>query len=138
VHVEQILLRKEADILQLKAELDKGTPFDTVAAGIYPPTTVASRPWDLAYLKWDQLPEQWQAVLDGMKNGDTSAVLRGPRSRFWLIKLIDRRMEPGITFESVEDRLKETIKRKRVEELQEKLDGELRARAHVEYSSALP
>ena len=36
-----------------------------------------------------------------MKPGAVSRVIPGPRGRFWIIKLVDRRQDPATTFESV-------------------------------------
>ena len=134
LHVWQILRRQETSIQQARNALDQGTSFAEVAAGRFPklPTT-AGKPWDLGYLKWKQVPEAWRNAVYDLEKGELSGVIRGPNNRFWIIKLIDKRENPDITFESLRPVIMEVLKNAKIEELRKKTERDLRARASIRY-----
>ena len=90
-------------------------------------------PWDLGYLRWKQIPESWRNVNYDLNEGEVSGVIRGPNNRFWIIKLIDRRENTKTTFESIKPTILQVLKTEKVEELREKTDKDLRARASIVY-----
>ncbi len=132
LHVWQILRRKEGLIEQALNDLEQGTSFEEVARRQFPklPKT-AGEPWDLGYLRWKQVPEAWRNVVYDLKKGEVSGVIRGPNNRFWLVKLIDKRENPDITFESIQPMITEVLKNAKIEELRDKTDRELRAQASI-------
>lgn len=136
LHVWQILRRKEGLIEQALTDLKQGMSFEEVARRQFPklPTT-AGEPWDLGYLKWKQVPEAWRNVVYDLKKGEVSGVIRGPNNRFWIIKLIDKRENPDITFESIKPAIMEVLKNAKIEELREKTDRDLRAKASIVYAT---
>ena len=135
LHVWQILQRKEGLIEQALNDLEQGTSFEEVARRRFPKLPKTGRaPWDLGYLRWNQVPEPWRSVVYDLKNGEVSGVIRGPNNRFWIIKLMDKRENPDITFESVKASIMEVLKNAKIEELREKTDRDLRAKASIVYS----
>jgi len=136
VHVWQILRRKEGLIEQVLNDLQHGTSFEEVARKLFPnlPKT-AGEPWDLGYLRWKQVPKAWRNVVYDLKKGEVSGVIRGPNNRFWIIKLIDKREPPDITFESVKPTVMEILKNAKIEELREKTERDLRAKASIVYAT---
>jgi len=135
LHVMQILVRKESLIKRALKDIESGTSFEDVARRRFPGLPKAVKaPWDLGYLKWKQVPKPWRNVVYDLKKGEVSGVIRGPKSRFWIIKLIDKRENPHITFESIKPTIMEVLKNAKTEELREKTDRDLRARASIVYS----
>ncbi len=134
LHVWQILLRKEGLIEQALIDLEQGTSFEEVARRQFPklPKT-AGTPWDLGYLRWKQVPKAWRNVIYDLKRGEVSGVIRGPNNRFWIIKLVEKRVNPDITFESIKPIIMEVLKKARIEELRDKTARELRAKASIVY-----
>jgi parvulin-like peptidyl-prolyl isomerase len=134
LRVWQILRRKESLIDQALNDLEQGTSFEEVAGRQFPklPKT-AGAPWDLGYLRWKQVPKAWRNVVYDLKKGEVSGVIRGPNNRFWIIKLIDKRENPDITFESIKPTIMEVLKNAKIEELREKTDRDLRAKASIVY-----
>ena len=134
LHVWQILRRKEDLIEQALNDIENGTSFEEVAGRRFPklPKT-AGVPWDLGYLRWKQVPKPWRSVVYDLKKGEVSGVIRGPNSRFWIIKLIDRRENPDITFESSRLTILEVLKNAKIEQLREKTERDLRAKASIVY-----
>lgn len=130
--LQQIFLRDEAGITLAQQELAKGTPFEEVARRQFPnlPEGVGL-PWELGSLSWKQLPEPWRPVLQTLQPGQSSGVLRGPGGRFWLIKLLDRRTKPGVTFEEVKPLIVEDLKRSHLEQLTQQAEQELRKSARI-------
>ena len=134
LRVWQILRRKESLIDQALNDLEQGTSFEEVAGRRFPklPKT-GGEPWDLGYLRWKQVPKAWRKVVYDLKKGEVSGVIRGPNNRFWIIKLIEKRENPDITFESSKPTIMEVLKNAKIEELREKTDRDLRAKASILY-----
>ena len=134
-HVWQILGRKEERVEQALNEIQQGASFEEVARSRFPnlPKT-AGEPWDLGYLRWTQVPKPWRSVVHDLKNGEVSGVIRGPNHRFWIIKLIDTREDPHMTFESVKPILIGHLKNSKIEGLHEATYRDLRASANIVYA----
>ena len=132
VHVFQLLMRDEAQLATVQRALQNGATFEDLARRQFPALPEgAGVPWDLGYLGWKQLPDAWRPVLDTLKPGDSSPIIRGPNGRFWLIQLRDRRAKPELTFEDVRLQVVEDLKRTRLEQLTAQADAELRKSARV-------
>lgn len=139
LHLLQILRRSETSIEEARAALAKGVPFDEVARGDSPPPPEGTqKPWDLGYVKLSQVPEPWQKVAESLKAGETSDVIRGPKDRFWIIKLVARRQGPEVSFEAIQPALASRLKAAKIEELREKTERNLRDRARVVYLAPAP
>jgi parvulin-like peptidyl-prolyl isomerase len=136
LHVWQILRRKENAIEQVRNDLEQGASFEEIAGKGLPQMAKTDKaPWDLGYLRWKEVPESWQNVVYALKKGEVSGIIRGPNNRFWIIKLIDKREDPDITFESVKPAIVEVLKGAKIEELREKINRDLRAKANIVYSN---
>ena len=131
-HLSQIFLRDEVAITQAQRELQDGVPFEDVArrqfAGL--PEGVGL-PWELGFLSWKQLPEPWRPVLQTLSAGDVSGVIRGPGGRFWILKLVERRINSELTFEQVRPLIVEDLRRARLELLTLQADQDLRKSARI-------
>lgn len=132
LHVAQILTRDEAQALSALAELQAGRSFDEVAARNYPDLPVGMKPWDLGYLKWKNVPPEWQAPLGALAPGQTSGVIKGPGRRFWIVKLLDQRTNLELTFERTRADLLDVLKARKAEALRARLERELLGAARVE------
>lgn len=136
VHVWQILRRKEGSIQQALNDIDHGASFEEVAKRQFPNLPEnAGQPWDLGYLKWKQIPGPWRSVVYDLEEGEVSGVIRGPNNRFWIIKLIDRRQKPDVTFESIKPIIVEVLRNEKIEEIRKKTERDLRAKASIVYST---
>jgi len=139
LHIWQILRRDEAAIQQALKDLAEGKPFEAVAAQQLPQLPESARkPWDLGYLKWNQIPDAWREVVYDLKTGAVSGVIRGPKGRFWILKLVDRREDPAVTFENIRPVLVEKLKAARIEEVRERVERDLRKGARVVYTADQP
>jgi hypothetical protein len=95
-------------------------------------------PWDLGYLQWSQLPEAWQEVIDTLPIGATSPVIDGPRGRAWVLRLVDRRIDPSVTFDAARPVIEQRLTAAAAERAQAELARQLRAGAHIELAPAPP
>jgi peptidyl-prolyl cis-trans isomerase C len=138
LHVFQILRRGQPAIAEAQQLLAQGKTFEQAAATLFtanlPPSAPA--PWDVGWLHWEQVPEQWRPIVYGLKPGDVSPVIAGPKERFWLIKLIERRDNPDATFEKMLPRLLEVMKNQKREATMAAAEKELRAKANIVYMPA--
>jgi peptidyl-prolyl cis-trans isomerase SurA len=81
--------RAKAD--EVKAKIDGGMDF-TTAAIQYSSAQDALQGGDLGWRRYDEVPEAFANLVEGMKPGDVSQPLRGP-SGFHIVKLVDKRAE---------------------------------------------
>jgi parvulin-like peptidyl-prolyl isomerase len=134
LHLWQILVQDDARIEQARRDLEAGIPFEEVARRQFPELPASAGPfWDLGYLRWTQIPAPWRSALDRTEKGGTTGVIQGPKGRRWILKLVDRRENPDVTFESVKPIVVEALRGARAESLRAEAERELRARGRVEY-----
>lgn len=81
--------RAKAD--EVKAKIDAGMNF-TTAAIQYSSAQDALQGGDLGWRRYDEVPEAFANLVQGMKPGDVSQPLRGP-SGFHIVKVVDKRAE---------------------------------------------
>jgi hypothetical protein len=133
VHVAQILTRDQAEAERALKDLKEGKSFDEVAGRAYPnlpPGAIA--PWDLGYLKWKNVPPDWSNAVYSLQPGQNSGIIKGPGRRFWIVKLIEKRENPEMTYENVKADLMDELKSTKAEELRTSLETKLRREANVE------
>jgi peptidyl-prolyl cis-trans isomerase C len=136
LHVFQILWTKEdASVEQAKKDLDGGARFEDVARRHYPTATPDQSPWDLGYMKWSQIPDAWRKSIEAMKPGEVSGVIHGPKNRVWILKLIERRVNPEVSFDSVKAPLIENLTAVKIDAVREQSERELKDKAKIVYSA---
>lgn len=81
--------RAKAD--EVKAKIDGGMDF-TTAAIQFSSAQDALQGGDLGWRGYDEVPESFANLVEGMKPGDVSQPLRGP-SGFHIVKLVDKRTD---------------------------------------------
>ncbi len=133
--VGRIVLHDEVTAEAALRDLRAGASFDEVAARELPATEDrASKPWELAFLGRDQMPEQWPAVLDGLEVGQTSEVIPGGGTRFWILKVLERRDNPSLTFEAVLPQVARRLHAEDETAARDRTRRDARAAAHVVYA----
>ena len=133
VHLGQIYYKgEEARIGEDYKELKSGKSFEKVASKRFPNLPKGMKaPWDLGYLHWSQIPPFWQESIDRLKPGQVSEIIKGPNERFWVIKLIDRTVDPNITFATEKENIVEILRRQKADELSETLLGQMKAKSKI-------
>ena len=126
LHVAQILTRDEAEAVRALKDIRSGHSFDEVAARAYPKLPQGMKPpWDLGFVTWKSLPSVWQPVLAKLSPGQTSDVIRGPGQRFWIVKLLEKRDNPELTFEHTKAGLIDELKARKAEALRGQLEQQV-------------
>ena len=132
-HVGQIFYRgKDSSIDEAYKELKSGVPFEKVASRRFPNLPKdAKAPWDLGYLHWNQIPPPWQGVIDRLEIGQVSDIIKGPNDRFWVIKLVNKIVDPQITFATEKERIVELLRKQKADEVYENMLSEMRGKAKI-------
>lgn len=139
VHVMMILRRSEAAIIEARSAIDRGKSFEEVAESLLPGgLPEGKKPWDLGYLSFQQVPAPWRETVYDLKPGEMSGVLRGPNERFWLVKLVESRVDPDVTFESARAAIESDMAVNRVQRTREELQKELLLGARIEMVKPAP
>ena len=60
-----------------------------------------------------------------------SDIIKGPNERFWVIKLIDRTVDPNITFATEKENIVEILRRQKADELSETMLGQMKAKSKI-------
>lgn len=136
VQVFQILRRTRASIEQARQELEAAPSFEAYVRTQFSQLPESEHPWDLGFLRWEQLPEPWRDVVYTMKKGEVSGVIQGQKDRFWILKLVDTRQDASVTFETARPTLLEALGRNKLAELEVRTQRELREAASVIYVRA--
>lgn len=140
LHVMQILVNKDKDAASaIRSQIQGGADFVELAKKRFPVLPPGARaPWDLGFLRWNQIPDPWRPVVFDMKPGDVSPLISGEGGRFWILKLVERRDLPDASFDVMKSRIMVVLKRQKSESRRAQLMDELRAGAKIEYTSAAP
>ena len=133
IHLGQIYYRgEEARIAEDYKELKSGKSFEKVASKRFQNLPKGmNAPWDLGYLYWSQIPPYWQDSIDRLKPGQVSDIIKGPNERFWLIKLVDRTVDPNITFTTEKEKIVEVLQKQKADELYDTMLGQMRAKSKI-------
>lgn len=135
-HVLQIFYKgRYPEILKDHQDVEGGVPFEEVAARRLPalPASIKA-PWDLGELRWHQLPPSWRGTVDRLEPGQVSDVIKGENDRFWVVKLVSKRTDPGITLSTERERIVEALRQQKATELHDAMLAEMKAKATIAYS----
>lgn len=133
-HIMQIAYSRDPQaIAEAKRALDEGAAFEAVAARRFAGLPEGQRPWDLGFLRWGQLPPEWREVVAGLAPGRSSGVLKGAGERWWIIHLVEKRVNAGVTFESERQAITTLLQNERLERSRAERSAALRKNADVTY-----
>lgn len=133
VHIGQIYYKgEEARIAEDYKDLKSGKSFEKVASRRFPELPKGMNPpWDLGYLYWSQIPAFWQASIDRLAPGQTSDIIKGPNERFWVIKVVDKSVDPNITFATEKEKIVEFLRKQKSDELSETMLSQMRTKSKI-------
>lgn len=136
IHVGQIYYRgDESQITKDYNDLKSGMPFEKVAARRFPNLPKGMEaPWDLGYLSWHQIPPPWQGSLDRLDPGQVSDIIKGPNARFWVIKVVNKTVDPKITFASEKEKIVEVLQKQKADEFYESTLNQMRAKSKIVFT----
>jgi peptidyl-prolyl cis-trans isomerase C len=120
LRVSHILVKTEADALDLKKRLNEGEDFAGLARKVSLDLTTRYRGGDLGVIKPGQMVPQFEQAVRHLKIGEISAPV-ATQFGYHIIKLNDRPAGTAQTFEETKDQVKDQLllekKRKRFDEL---------------------
>jgi len=132
-HVWQIFYKgKYPQIVKDHEDLKSGIPFEKVAARRFPnlPPNIKA-PWDIGEIYWNQMPQPWQDVVDRLAPGQVSDIIKGPNDRSWLIKLVNKTVDPKITFTTEKERIVEVLRKQKADKLYDEMLSQMRAKSEI-------
>jgi peptidyl-prolyl cis-trans isomerase C len=132
-HLWQIYYKgDEARITEDYKDLKSGKSFEKVASRRFPALPKGmNAPWDLGYMYWSQIPTPWQGVIDRLEPGQTSEIIKGPNERFWVIKLVDKKVDPNITFATEKEKIGAFLRKQKTDELSETMLSQMRSKSKI-------
>ncbi len=135
LHILQLLHKRNPKSAQAAlAEIRSGTSFEDVAKKRFPKLPEGSKPpWDLGYLRWHQVPEAWWDVVFLLKKGQVSGLISDKTGRNWILKLVDKRLNPNASFSTMKPRVKALLEKSKAARLREQTNKALRAGATIVY-----
>jgi hypothetical protein len=135
-HVWQIFYKgDESRMAEDHKDLESGRSFERVASRRFPNLPKGMKaPWDLGYLYWNQIPEPWQGIVDRLEPGQVSDIIKGPGERFWVIKLVDKAVDPKVTFATEREKIVEILRKRKTDELHEATLGRMREKSKIVFS----
>lgn len=96
-------------------QIDDGMPFEDAAKEYSDDPATAANGGDLGWLREEELPDFFQDVLDDMRPGDVSQVLREPAG-FRIVQLVQRETERPYEYYEVKDDMKKMVEQERMAE----------------------
>jgi len=132
-HVLQIFYKgKHDEILKDREALTGGAPFEKVASRRFAGLPQGTRPpWDLGELSWSQIPKAWRGVVERLEPGQVSDIIKGDNERYWVIKVLRRRIDPGVTFATERERIGEVLRQQKADDLYGSLLSEMKEKARI-------
>ncbi len=135
LHVEQLMYKGDRSAAtKALAEIRGGAAFEDVATKRFPTLPADRHPWDLGFLRWEQIPEPWEDVVYKLEPGQVSDLIEGDGERYWIVKLVEKRQDPAVSFEAAKARVVAVLQRTNAAARREKLIKDLRSHAKIVYT----
>ncbi|MEW6719849.1 MAG: peptidyl-prolyl cis-trans isomerase [Thermodesulfobacteriota bacterium] len=134
-HVQMIFYRgDESRLADDYRALQGGTPFEEVASRRFPGIPKGSKaPWDLGFLAWDRVPEEWREILPGLEPGKVSPILSLPGGHRGIIRVVAKKVDPVLSLSSEREKIVNRMRKRKIEELQEKMVAEMEKESEIVY-----
>jgi EpsD family peptidyl-prolyl cis-trans isomerase len=134
-YVFQIFYKgKYHEIAKDYEDLKSGMPFEKVAIRRFPvlPKNIKA-PWDLGNISWNQMPPSWQGIVDRLEPGQMTDIIKGENERFWVIKLVNKTVDPQVTSATEKERIVAILRQQKADALYNSLLAEMKEKAKIVY-----
>lgn len=92
LHLLHLSFTDEVRAQDALEQLKQGRSFEELVEKKYQNATQGRQmPWDLGFLKWNQILPDWQDAVYKLKKGEISGIVHGKRTGFRIFKLLDKR-----------------------------------------------
>jgi peptidyl-prolyl cis-trans isomerase C len=133
LHLEQVRFRDEGAASKALERIKGGLSFEDLAREKYPEVKGGSRaPWDLGFVRWNQIPAEWLDDVYSLKKGQVSGIVRGEKTGIRIFKLLDSRENPEADFESMRSSITNRMRDEKIREAYDKYIEGLRGKATIE------
>jgi hypothetical protein len=129
--VQVIAFDAKTDADAFLAAVAAGRAFDEAAQRLYPDVP-EPKPWAAQTLTFDAVPPRFAAVLDALQPGQVSEFVPDLGGKGWVLKLVERKKNPALTFPKIEAALTAAIQERRFEARRLADEEALRAAAKIE------
>lgn len=132
LHLAQLGFTDKSQAKKVLDQLAAGVSFEELAKkGVGKLPSRKKNAWDLGYLKWNQIPRDWQETVYRLKPGEVSGLIGGDKKRIRIIKLIDKRKALELDFESLKGTIINRLRDQKVKEAYKKYIENLKSSGKV-------
>ncbi len=132
LHLAQMGFMDESKAKKVLENLLAGASFEALAKqGVGKLPSKRKNAWDLGFLKWNQIPKDWQETVYGLKPGEVSGLIGGDKKRTRIIKLIAKRKASETDFEKVKGVMINRLRDQEVKEAYKKYIQNLKSSGKV-------
>ncbi|MBJ6727923.1 peptidylprolyl isomerase [Geomesophilobacter sediminis] len=133
LHLELLKFDKKEKAAQALGRIKKGANFSSVALeyGADGPQHGKS-PWDLGFLRWEEIPIDFAAAIYRLCPGQTTSILGNHRTGFQIVRLVETRKGPRRDFGSVSANVANRLRDQKLLEAYLRYVNALREKARIE------
>ncbi len=134
VHLGIIKFSKKEEAEGALKRIRAGEPFKKVAEASLPQGIPAGHrpPWDMGFVTWGQVPDEFWPVVYKLKPGEVSEVVSSKRTGFHIFTLLDRRKNSKMEFNEVSGLIMTRLRDKKIMESFESYVAKLKKDAKIE------
>jgi peptidyl-prolyl cis-trans isomerase C len=102
LHLNLVRFEQKAQAEEALKKLRAGVDFASVAKPVLPGTTgKGKQPWDLGFVKWEQVPVDFADAIYRLNPGEVSEVLGSQATGFQVVKLLEKRKISRPSYEKI-------------------------------------
>ena len=115
-------------------KIRSGEPFKKVAEANLPQGMPATHrpPWDLGFVTWDRIPDEFWPAVYKLKPGEVSDVVSSKRSGFHIFTLLEKRKNSKMEFSQVSGLIMTRLRDRKIMESFENYIAKLKKDAKIE------
>jgi peptidyl-prolyl cis-trans isomerase C len=134
LHLGMIKFANKEDAEAALKKIRSGEPFKKMAEANLPQGMPAGHrsPWDLGFVTWGQIPEEFWPAVHKLKPGEVSDVVSSKRTGFHIFTLLERRKNSKMEFGQVSGLIMTRLRDRKIMESFENYIAKLKKDAKIE------
>ena len=125
-----ILVKTEGEAKSLLARIKKGESFEKLAKKYSQDPGSRNKGGDLGYFRKDQMVPEFEKAIENAKPGEVVGPVK-TQYGYHLIKVVDKRIGPGLEFDKIAGQLRINLARKKQKEIFDARVAELKKAAKI-------